>query len=551
MPKPPPRPKNDYTRVFAAFGVGFAQRTGAEVVAEECPWCAGDRCYVNADTGLYDCKKCRQKGNVTTYLTWVHGEYLKATTDDHYRELKERRGISLQTLKRHGLAYDAEAKRWLIPFKNPKGNVVNVQFYEADGMKRNLPGLPLCVYGFEKLAAADKSKIVFVCEGPFDAIALDYNVGSNNRPKYVIVATPGAFKEDWAEAFRGRKVRVLYDNDKAGREQGERVQKLIGETGIAEEVRVLKWPDGFPDGCDVNDLVRDPALGVPLVVGWALENSFKVVPQPKLDIEHGWERVEAAPEVIEWPWPNRLRCGTYVSFAGKRGTLKSTIARELIARYTTGRAMPACDEPGMPPGHALYITAEDSKETAWAGLKLAGADFNKLAVMPATLRDGDALNILDHLDEIRQMIRRFGIRFIVIDGQNSVVGAPNISTDMLARHNVSNKLHQFAQKENVCLIGIRNEDSEGRALGPQSMGDLARCILRAEELPPDGEDRYFRLVFERISDAAPRTHPPLPYAVEDLGGSDRRIDWGKKKPSVKEGIDAGRAKRATLTKGHK
>ena len=429
--------------------------------------------------------------------------------------------------------------------------MINAQTYEADGTKRNLPGLPLCLYGFDKLVTADKAKIVFVCEGPFDAIALDHNIGSNNRPKYVVVATTGSFKGEWAEHFRGRKVRVLYDNDNGGREQGERVQKLLGETGVAAEVRVLKWPDGFPDGCDVNDLVRDPALGVPNVVGWALEHSFKVTPQPKLDMEHGWERSDAPPEVIEWPWPNRLRCGTYVSFSGKRGTLKSTIARELTARYTTGRAMPDCDEPGMPAGHALYITAEDSKETVWAGLKLAGADLHKVSVIPATLKDGDPLNVLDHLGEIREVIRRFGTRFIVIDGQNSVVGAPNISTDMLARHNVSNKLHQFAQKENVCLIGIRNEDSEGRALGPQSMGDLARCILRAEELPPDGANRYFRVVFERISDAAPSTHLPLPYAVEDLGGTARRIVWGKKRPSIKESIDAGRAKRAAQAGGHR
>ena len=120
----------------------------------------------------------------------------------------------------------------------------------------------------------------------------------------------------------------------------------------------------------------------------------------------------------------------------------------------------------------------------------------------ATLKDGDPLNVLDRLDELRAVIRQYGVRWVVIDGQNSVVGAPNIMTDMSARHNVTNKLHQFAQQENVALIGIRNEDAEGRVLGPQSMADAARGILRAEELEKDGEDRYFRLVFERISDAA-------------------------------------------------
>jgi hypothetical protein len=140
------------------------------------------------------------------------------------------------------------------------------------------------------------------------------------------------------------------------------------------------------------------------------------------------------------------------------------------------------------------------------------------------------LNILENLDELRQKIREHGVRLVVIDGQNSVVGAPNISTDMLARHNVTNKLHQFAQAEDICLVGIRNEDREGRAYGPASMSDLGRAILRATELEPLAGERYFQLTFERISDAAPKTHPPIPYSVQDLGGPSRRILWGKVRP---------------------
>ena len=47
-----------------------------------------------------------------------------------------------------------------------------------------------------------------------------------------------------------------------------------------------------------------------------VENCYKVVRQPKLAWEHGWERGPAEPEVIDWVWPNRLRCGSYASFSG-------------------------------------------------------------------------------------------------------------------------------------------------------------------------------------------------------------------------------------------
>jgi hypothetical protein len=263
------------------------------------------------------------------------------------------------------------------------------------------------------------------------------------------------------------------------------------------------------------------------------DHCVKVVREPKLAWSHGWERRPTGPEQIDWVWPDHLRCGTYASFSGTQGTLKSGIARDLVARYTTGRKMPLCEEAGLPAGHAIYLTAEDSEEKVWAELKQFGADTYKVSVLKATLRDGEPLNVLAHLEELEQLIKEHGTRLVVIDGQNSVVGAPNISTDMLARNNVTNKLHRFAQRLNVCLLGIRNEDREGRALGPQSMGDIGRCVLRAvEEAPGKGGRRYFKLEFVKVSEVAKERYPPIPYSVEDLGGPARKILWGKVRPDT-------------------
>jgi hypothetical protein len=527
---PRPLQVHNYTRVFEVFGVSF-RVNGTEAIADACPWCSRDKFYVNPETGQYDCKHCQQQGNITTYLTWLHGEYFRATTPEHYSRLGERRGIAPQTLRRHELAYAENLGCWLVPFKSIGGNVVNLMQYYPNRPKPNklmLPSLPTAIYGFNNLADADRSKPVLLCEGPFDAIAADYSIGSANRPKYIIVATPGAFKECWAEHFKGRKIRALYDNDKGGRQQRERVQKLLGESRVAAEVKVLKWPEGTPDGYDINDFVRDnPGKSI---VGFVHDNCFKVVPEPKLAWDHGWQRLATGPEVIDWVWPNRLRCGSYASYSGRRGTMKSTIMREIVARYTRGEPLPGCTEVGLPAGHVIYITAEDGSATCWTDLERAGANTKLVTVLPATLKDGDPMNVLEHLDELRQMIRRYDVRLVVIDGQNSVVGAPNISTDMLARHNITNKLHQFAQQENICLVGIRNEDAEGRAYGPASMSDLGRCILRSRELKPYKKERYFKLIFERISDAAPSTHRPIPYSVEDLGGPARKILWEEKRP---------------------
>jgi hypothetical protein len=204
--------------------------------------------------------------------------------------------------------------------------------------------------------------------------------------------------------------------------------------------------------------------------------------------------------------------------------------RDVVASYTRGEPLYGGEEVGLPAGHVIYITAEDSSEKVWADFEQFQANCGLISVLPAVLVDDHPMNILEHLEELRQAIRQYGARLVVIDGQNSVVGAPCIATDMLARTNVTNKLHYFAQKENICLVGIRNEDGEGRAYGPASMKDQSRCVLRSEELEPLGGCRYFRLTFLKVSDSAPSTHPPIPYSVEDLGGPARKILWGKARP---------------------
>jgi hypothetical protein len=529
------KPK-DYSRVFETFGVGFSRNGSTQVRADACPWCGKGKFYLDPVEGLYHCKHCEERGNVTKYLTWQHRQYLDATTSEDYSRLRAQRGgfIAPQTLRLHELAYVPWARYWIIPFFNAQGNIFTMQLYFPDGRepsKMNLPGLPTGLYGFDKLVAAPKDKPVLLCEGPFDAIALDYGIGAEHRPRYVIVATPGPFRADWAPYFKDRKVRALFDNDKGGQAHRDRAEKLLGRSGAARELLALKWPEDLPDGYDVHDLVRD--LDGKKVLSWLNENCYEVVRESKLAWTHGWERHSTAPGLIKWVWPDHLRTRTYASFSGRGGSFKSTIARLLIAYYTRGKPMPFCEKVGLPAGHVIYITAEDDEDTAWEQLEQADADLSRVTVLPGTLKDGSGMNLLQHLDELREVIRKYAVRFVVVDGQNSVVGAPCIATDMLARHHVTNPLHQFAQREDICLLGIRNEDRYGRPLGPQSMGDLGRCIMHTEELKRYKGDRYFMLHFDKVSDVSADLYPPIPFSIEGLPGATRRILWGKARPRQK------------------
>src|SRR5262249_32078502 len=155
-----------------------------------------------------------------------------------------RRGIAWQTLQAHGLAYDSENARWLVPFRGGEGSVVNLMLYDPDARvaARMLPGLPAALFNFDKLMSTSANVPVMLCDGPFNAVACDYAIGAHTRPKYAVVGVPGAFKPAWAEHFRGRRVRALMDNDERGERHNRRLQKVLG--GVAAELLLLRWPEG-------------------------------------------------------------------------------------------------------------------------------------------------------------------------------------------------------------------------------------------------------------------------------------------------------------------
>jgi hypothetical protein len=82
---------------------------------------------------------------------------------------------------------------WLVPFKSEKGDVLNLLLYNlGTNQKFFLPGLPLPLFGVDTLSP-DAGRTVFLCEGPFDAIALDYHlVAKRTRQRYDILAVPSA-----------------------------------------------------------------------------------------------------------------------------------------------------------------------------------------------------------------------------------------------------------------------------------------------------------------------------------------------------------------------
>jgi len=522
----------DFLTLFAWFGVEL-QRNGAEGVGD-CPWCEkANHFYVNAETGQFDCKRCGESGNAYTFTRRMYADALGKTTDADYQRLKRlRRGIPLQTLKRHGLAWDGANGCWLVPFKSAKGEVVNLcRYVEATGKKYMLPKLPLHLYGLDELST-DAGRILFLCEGPFDLIALDYQLRENkSRQRYDLLAVPGAnvFKPEWASHLENRQVRLVYDNDDAGRQGQQRTVKVCQEAKASCRLSVLAWPEGTPEKFDVADLVRDKVN----VVEFSRKHCAKIEAAQRLFFVRG---DEVKSERKTWLWPGRIPCGSAVSFEGDQGTFKSTIARYLCAQVTIGGTMPDGSPLGIPAGPVLYFTAEDSAATVRDIVRLHGGNLERLFVHELELPDGDLLDILTVLPEIESQARLTGAKLVVVDPINAFIADYDVATDVKARRHVTGPLHNFAKRTGVCLLFLRNwaKGAEGsstqRALGPSSMSHVCRCCMNTAVVEV-GPPFYGKLIWSKVNDAR---HPkPIPFSAQDEsnGVEDhshyRRILWGK------------------------
>jgi hypothetical protein len=112
---------------------------------------------------------------------------------------------------------------------------------------------------------------VYVCEGPWDGMALWEVVRGLALAPCQVVAVPGCnvWRDEWTDFCQGKRVVLLYDNDhpKAlpsgreylpGRDGMRRAARML--SGAAASVRCVRWgPDGYdpdlPSGYDVRDLL--------------------------------------------------------------------------------------------------------------------------------------------------------------------------------------------------------------------------------------------------------------------------------------------------------
>jgi hypothetical protein len=289
MPPVDETPKTIKPFTFHGVSLDWTGRTQAN---GDCPLCGRDgKFYVEVETGLWDCKVCGASGNPTTFLQKFWERSYRETPSGGYADLAADRGLlDPDTLVHWQVARSVLTGEWLVPGFGTKGTVVQLYRYTAPARGGRMillatPGIP---HGFHRNGFDGTRPDVYVCEGPWDAMAL-WEVMSRTKKTddgfaftgsaeasllraADVIAVPGAnvFHDQWAPLVAGKRVHLMFDSDHPVGQNGsskdpaglagvKRVANVLSAASdLPKEVLYLKWGEkgydpALKSGYDVRD----------------------------------------------------------------------------------------------------------------------------------------------------------------------------------------------------------------------------------------------------------------------------------------------------------
>jgi hypothetical protein len=220
----------------------------AATKARPCPVCEGDHSCSVGEDGLIFCR--RRSGPQPCFV------YLKqAKGDDQWAQYRREGDPHLnghaEALPRKVIAatYDYKDEAGCLKFQSVRYVPKGFKQRRPDGRGDwiwNLQGVHRLLYRLPELLTANPAALVFVAEGEKDVDNLrGLGLVASCNPEGA-----GKWKSHFNEAFRGRRVVVLPDNDDKGRRHAQDVANNL--RGVAAAVAVLRLP-GLPEKGDVSD----------------------------------------------------------------------------------------------------------------------------------------------------------------------------------------------------------------------------------------------------------------------------------------------------------
>jgi hypothetical protein len=240
---------------------------GTNQLRGTCIFCGkDDHFYFDQTDFLWSCKSCQRNGNLYSFLTQFHAQLLP----DPVLILAEERGIPVKYFHDNRIRYNQF-------LSNGSYLVFAIPTYNKDGALNNLykvipnpkkPGkrLILCTPSLSS-TLFNQSKTshqeIWLLEGHWDKLAGE----AITTPREITCrGWPGnGWKASWANDLAGLDVCIFPDHDainpnsntRAGEEELKQIIKSIEACSVKpKSIKVMKWPEGTPEGFDVNDVLR-------------------------------------------------------------------------------------------------------------------------------------------------------------------------------------------------------------------------------------------------------------------------------------------------------
>ncbi len=236
------------------IGLDVRDSSGAEWVCL-CPF--DDDCrehlYLNSKKLVYDCKKCGAQGNYLTLMAKLATNLAGEFDSDDLATLAEDRHLPEEAFDGYGFGWTGEL--FALPIRDAADTIINVLRYAPGNKLFSAPGCKMGLFDAQHLAdPARKDEPVYLVEGPWDAIALDW-LRRKTKHKGVVTAVLGAghLADGQVGLFKGREVRSIHDNDEAGAKGESRIAAML--TGVAKSLAFFRWTDEDEVGMDVRDVI--------------------------------------------------------------------------------------------------------------------------------------------------------------------------------------------------------------------------------------------------------------------------------------------------------
>jgi 5S rRNA maturation endonuclease (ribonuclease M5) len=266
-------------------GIEFREHGNELIIA--CPFnnCDADsrpneaHCYITADTGLYDCKKCGEQGNLITLAKHLgdkikHGDTKapsKATPQlepgliekchkalpDSIRRYLNGRLITDELIDDYQLGYGKfYGRNWItIPIADERGEWSFLKLRQdpqdadnPDKYKFYPMGSSAAIFNLQALQGNED--LIVICEGEFDSLVLQ----SQGIQAITSTAGAGTFKQEWLDELSSvQKIYLCLDKDEAGQQGTERLTQKLSAKFPDTTIYAIGLPERMTDGKDITD----------------------------------------------------------------------------------------------------------------------------------------------------------------------------------------------------------------------------------------------------------------------------------------------------------